>query len=462
MITFIKNGTIVNEGRKFRGSLLIDGETIKKIVPDSATPDEYDGEIAGIEGRLSGMAAGTVNTIDATGLTVLPGIIDDQVHFREPGNTEKADIESESKAAVLGGVTSFMDMPNNNPPATTLQLLEKKYCTASEKSYCNYSFYLGATNENIGEIRSMKSSDICGVKVFMGSSTGNMLVNDKSALEAIFREAGTTIATHCEEEEIIRENLRIFRQKYGESIPFEAHPLIRSREACIESTRKALDLALKYNSKLHILHISTADEVEMIKQARKINPKISGEICVHYLIFNSSDFKTYGALIKCNPSIKEESDMIALRNALKERIISVVATDHAPHLEIEKKNVYTKAPSGLPLVQHSLQLMLELVKKGIFTLEDIAEFMSHSPARCFGIKNRGFIREGYYADLAILDLNSEYAVNKGNIAYKCGWSPFEGHKFSSRIVHTFVNGTHTVENGHLTGKRNCKRLFFGK
>lgn len=455
MLTLIKNGTIVNQGLSFMGSLLINGEKIEKIVnADSfASIEEYDEYISQIQSD---------KIIDATGMHILPGVIDDQVHFREPGNTHKATIASESAAAVLGGVTSFMDMPNNNPPAASLDALDQKFSIAAKDSYANYSFYLGATNGNIDQIKNINKERICGVKVFMGSSTGNMLVNDEQMLNRIFSESPVLIATHCEQEETIKANMTAYTEKYGDEIPFEMHYKIRSKEACIECTKRALDLAVKHNTKLHILHISTAEEIEMIKEARKQNPQILGEVCVHYMWFNCNDYKEYGSKIKCNPAIKTEDDMHAIRSAVKDGTIAVVATDHAPHLKEEKEKNYAQAPSGIPLIQHSLQLMLELAKKGIFTLEDVVARMSHGPAECFQIKQRGFIQEGYYADLAIINLNLPDSKTTSTPAYKCGWSPFEGKEFSSSIIHTFVNGTQVVENGTLTGNKNAKELVFNR
>lgn len=452
MNILIKNGTIVNEGLSFKGSLLIENERISQIIKESAAPTEEIKQIY-LNKKID-------KVINASGMYILPGVIDDQVHFREPGNPAKATIESESRAAVLGGVTSFMDMPNNNPPAVTNAALEKKFGIAAETSYANYSFYLGATNENIGEIKAVNKQRVCGVKVFMGSSTGNMLVNSTEALRAIFRESPVLIATHCEQEEIIRANLEIFQNKYGEDIPFEAHPEIRSRQACIACSERAIQLAIANNSRLHILHISTAEELDMIRQAQKINPKITGEVCVHYMWFNRGDYPHYGSKIKCNPAIKEESDMLAIRKAVKEGLIKVVATDHAPHLKEEKASKYLKSPGGLPLVQHSLQLMLELVKKEVFTLEEVAARMSHGPAECFRIKERGFIREGYFADLVII--HRDLPDNKSALhpAYKCGWSPFAGYTFGSSIVHTLVNGSHVVENGSIEGERKVQALVF--
>ena len=385
MSLLIKNGTIVNEGLSLKGSLFIKGEHIGKIIleKDFPTPDEYLTHIDSIKAE---------KIVNAEGLHILPGVIDDQVHFREPGNTHKATIASESKAAVLGGVTSYMDMPNNTPATTTNKGLEEKYKIAKQDSYANYSFYLGATNENIEEIKSADKTKVCGIKVFMGSSTGNMLVNDNEQLNAIFRESPTLVATHCEQEDIIKANLELYKNKFGEDIPFEMHPSIRSREACIECTKRALELAIANNTQLHILHISTADEIKLIKEAQKINNKISGEVCVHYMWFNDSDYSQYGSKVKCNPAIKRESDMLAIRKAVKDGIIKVVATDHAPHLKEEKQNKYLQAPSGLPLVQHSLQLMLELAKQEIFTIEDVVSRMSHGPAECYHIDKRGYIR----------------------------------------------------------------------
>lgn len=455
MLTLVKNGIIVNEGLSVLGSLLINGDRIGKIIlrSDFGSDEDYHKAVDAVE---------CIKTVDAEGLHILPGVIDDQVHFREPGNTAKATIESESAAAVLGGVTSYMDMPNNTPPTTTNEALEGKFAIAQNCSYANYSFYLGATNENIDEIKGINKEKVCGVKVFMGSSTGNMLVNNDETLNQIFKESPVLIATHCEQEETIKANMAEYAAIYGEEIPFEMHYKIRSREACIECSRKALKLAVENKSQLHILHLSTADEMEMIKEAKKLYPRISGEVCVHYMWFNRKDYAEYQSKIKCNPAIKEESDMLAIRRAVKEGTIQVVATDHAPHLKEEKQNNYTKAPSGIPLVQHSLQVMLELAKQGVFTVEEVTARMSHGPADCFNIRERGFIREGYFADLAIVNLNLPDSFSTNSPAYKCGWSPFEGKSFSSTIVHTFVNGVQVVENSQLTGNRNSRRLEFNR
>ncbi len=461
MNTLLKNGIIVNDGLSQTGSLLIIGDKIEKIIYLSGykNEEEYNEAVNSIE---TSAESGNLEVIDAAGKYVMPGVIDDQVHFREPGNIHKATIESESKAAVLGGVTSYMDMPNNNPPVTNLETLEGKYETAAKSSFANYSFYLGATNENIGEIKAINPKNVCGVKVFMGSSTGNMLVSDQQTLKQIFQDSPVLIATHCEDEQTIKDNLEACKAKFGEQIPFNMHPVIRSREACIKCTEKALALALENNSKLHILHMSTADELEMLAKAQQTNPKISGEVCVHYMWFNNKDYDKYGSKVKCNPAIKEESDMMAIRKAVKDGVIKVVATDHAPHLKEEKEQPYLTAPSGLPLVQHSLQVMLELHKQGVFTIEEVASRMSHGPADLFEIEGRGYLKEGYFADIIIVDTNCPDSHSSTHPAYKCGWSPFEGYTFSSSVVHTFVNGTHVVKNGELTGEKNSARLTFNR
>lgn len=439
----IKNGKIINEGISFIGSVLIKGERISGIY------------------RTGEQLPNADYTINAEGLMVMPGVIDDQVHFREPGNTHKGNIETESAAAVLGGVTSYMDMPNNNPPATTIESIENKNRIAEESSYANYSFYLGATNDNIEQIIKANPAETCGVKVFMGSSTGNMLVDSNSALNDLFSKSRLLIATHCESEPIIRDNLAKARLQYGDDkIPFEIHPLIRSREACIESTKNAIELAIRYKSRLHILHISTKEEIELIRQAQIKNPGITGEVCVHYMLFDSSDYKKYGSKIKCNPAIKEYSDKEAIIKAVKEGIIKVVATDHAPHALEEKSGNYLNSPSGLPLVQHSLQIMWNLHKEGKFTAEEVVDRMCHSPALNFRVSERGFIREGYYADIVLLNPDKEDKNSVENPAYRCGWSPLNDIKLQSTIVHTFVNGIHVVRDGELTGVKAGIKLKF--
>ncbi len=443
MSLIIKNGIIVNEGNTFVGSILIEGDRISGIFKNNEQlPDSLE-------------------TVDASGMHIFPGVIDDQVHFREPGNTHKGTISSESAAAVLGGITSYMDMPNNNPPSITLESLERKNSIAEKESYANYSFYLGASNDNINEIIHADRSKICGLKVFMGSSTGDMLVDDLTALERIFSQSPLLIATHCESEEIIKANLADAVVKMGQnSIPFSSHDKIRTREACIESTKKAINLANRFNSRLHILHISTCEEIEMIKAAREKNPKITAEVCVHYMVFDNSDYQKYGSKIKCNPAIKSKEDKLAIIKAVKEGAIKVVATDHAPHTLEEKSNNYLKSPSGLPLVQHSLQIMLELSDEGWFTIEEVADRMAHSPALNFNIDKRGFIKEGYYADLVIVDLNKVDDISTKKPAYLCGWSPFEDKIFKSSVIHTFVNGVQVVKDSKLTGKRAGKKIEF--
>jgi dihydroorotase len=441
--TLIKNGTIVNEGCSLSGALLLVNDLIERVIPDGEALPNAE------------------KIIDAKGMLVIPGLIDDQVHFREPGNTNKGTISSESGAAVLGGVTSYMDMPNNNPPSATVESLRFKDSIASRESYANYSFYLGATNNNIEEIKLADPSEICGLKVFMGSSTGNILVDNPQSLEHIFSDSPLLIATHCEYEPFIKNNLAKAIERYGESnIPFSEHYLIRDRNSCIESSRIAIDLALRHNSRLHILHISTEEEIEMIKRASQISPKITGEVCVHYMLLDNSMYDTLGSKMKCNPSVKERRDREAIIKAVKEGVIKVVATDHAPHTKEEKARGYLSAPSGLPLIQHSLQIMMDLVKSGIFTKEEIVDRMCHSPADNFKVSKRGYLREGYYADIAIVDMNRPDAESTKSPAYLCGWSPFEGRIFGASVIHTFVNGQQVVKDGKLTGEKAGRKLKF--
>ncbi len=450
----IKGGTIVTPERQFKGDITVEEGRIRGIADysvrkhcnsDKTWSKEYD-------------------VIDASGLHIFPGVIDDQVHFREPGATGKATIYSESRAAVLGGVTSFMDMPNNNPPATSNAAVENKVKIAERDSYANYSFYLGATNSNIDEILAADKTGICGIKVFMGSSTGNMLVDSATALEEIFEKSPVLVATHCEDEAIIKANLQYYKGLYaGKKIPFSVHPLIRSREACIKSSAKAIELAKRYGTRLHILHISTAEEIGMIRNAVKAGYKnITGEICIHYLYFNSTDYERMGSRIKCNPAIKDKSDMLALREAVKDGSIKVVATDHAPHLLAEKENGYLNAPSGLPLVQHSFQVMMELVKQGVFSIGEIPAVMSQGPADNFGIKERGAIKLGYYADLLIADINLPDKSSTNEPAYRCGWSPFAGKTFSTSIKYSIVNGAVAAKDGRITGCSNAMPLEFDR
>ncbi|MBR8534218.1 dihydroorotase [Carboxylicivirga sediminis] len=440
----IKNATIINEGKKFNGSVLIENDLIKQIITNGELP-------------------AADKQIDATGLLLLPGAIDDQVHFREPGLTHKANIESESKAAVAGGITSFMEMPNTKPQATTHEVLEEKYKIAAASSAANYSFFLGATNDNIDEILKINPQTVCGVKVFMGSSTGNMLVDNEAILSRIFAECPTLIATHCEDEDTIQENTTIYKNKFGEDMPFKYHPVIRSAEACYKSSKKASDLARKHGARLHILHLSSAEELELLDQGMPLSEKkITGEVCVHHLWFTDADYDKYGSRIKWNPAVKAESDRNALRKGLLNDTLDVVATDHAPHTIEEKNNKYFSAPSGGPLVQHALVSMLEMVKQGIFSYELVTQKMSHNPAILFQIDKRGFIREGYKADLVLVDPNNSWEVKPENILYKCGWSPFEGTTFSHKVMHTLVNGQLAYTNDKVNESIRGERLSFNR
>lgn len=444
-LTLIKNATLINEGKQFTGSVLIDGSRILKVFEKH---DElpYADEI-----------------IEASGKYLIPGVIDDQVHFRAPGLTHKGNINSESRAAVAGGVTSYMEMPNTNPQTTTIEHLEAKYDLGANQSLANYSFYMGATNDNIEELLKVDPSNVCGAKIFMGSSTGNMLVDSITALSRIFAEVPLLIATHCEDETIIRENTVLYKDKYGEEPPFSIHPLIRNDEACYRSSSKAVELATKYNTRLHILHLSSAKEMTLFDGTKPLDQKkITGEVCVHHLWFDDTDYLKYGSRIKWNPAIKSTNDKMALIEALKNNKLDVVATDHAPHTLAEKNNSYFKAPSGGPLVQHSLAAMLELSHQGIFNSEMVIEKMCHAPAKLYGIRDRGFIREGYYADLVLIDPSQSWQVTPENILYKCGWSPFEGTTFKHQITHTWVNGQLAFCNGTINEDVRGMRLLFNR
>ena len=443
--TLIKNATIINEGSQKKGSVLINNGIIEKIFTGNTNLPDAD------------------NIIDATGKLLIPGVIDDQVHFREPGLTHKGDIRSESRAAVAGGITSFMEMPNTNPQTTTLAALEDKYSIAAERSYANYSFYFGATNDNAGELVKVDPKNVCGIKVFMGSSTGNMLVDKDEALSKIFSEAPTIVTTHCEDETTIRKNTEFYKNKYGENISFKYHPVIRSAEACYISSAKAAELASKYGTQLHILHLSTEKEMSLLDNRIPLtDKKITGEVCVHHLWFTDEDYENYGSRIKWNPAIKSRSDRNALRDAVNSGKLDIVATDHAPHTIEEKNNTYFKAPSGGPLVQHSLVAMFEMVKQGIFTYEKVVEKMCHAPAILYKVHKRGFIREGYFADITLIEPSSEWTVSKENILYKCGWSPFEGTTFSHRVTQTFVNGNLIFDNGTINDEIRGERLIFDR
>jgi dihydroorotase len=442
----IKNATIVNEGNRFRNDLLIKDESISAI----GNSEEWH------------IPPGTV-TINAKGLLLIPGVIDDHVHFRQPGHTYKGDILSESRAAAAGGVTSFMDMPNTNPQAVTIDILNEKYLIGSENSVTNYSFYLGATNTNLDEVMNALPGEVCGIKLFMGSSTGNMLVDDENALKELFSRTSLPVTAHCEDESIIRKNIEKYRAIHGEDIPVNIHPLIRSREACFSSTSHAIELALEYNTRLHVLHLSTADEMKLFSNELPLSRKrITSEACIHHLWFDESSYDQLGNLVKCNPAIKTRFDRDALIKGVNNDLIDVIGTDHAPHTLDEKTNTYFKAPSGIPLVQHSLAAMLELWHKKIFSLEKIVTMMCHNPAILFNIRGRGFIREGYKADLCLIDAENPWSVSKENILYKCGWSPFEGTTFRSRVITTIINGTIVYDNGVINEDYRGQRLLFDR
>ena len=427
----IKNASIVNEGRMFKGAVLIDGDKISEVF-EGAIPEP----------------ASNVRVIDAEGKLLLPGAIDDQVHFREPGLTHKGDIASESRAAVAGGVTTFMDMPNTKPQTTTIADLEWKLQRGAETSAANYSFFFGGTNDNMDEIRKLDRSRVPGLKLFLGSSTGNMLVDKKESLERIFGEADMLIAIHAEKEEVIKRNIAHYTGLYGEDLDISFHSKIRSEEACYASSAEAVELATRLNSRLHILHLSTAKELTLLSNAIPLSEKkITGEVCVHHLWFHDGDYAKYGNRIKWNPSIKTLEDRIALRNAVNDNTIDIVATDHAPHLLSEKEGSCLKAASGGPLIQHSLVAMLEMVAEGCFTYEKVVEKMAHMPAELFHIDRRGYIRPGYYADLVLVDPDKNWTVTSDNILYKCGWSPFEGTTFHHSVAQTFVNGRLVYDNG---------------
>lgn len=427
---FIHNARIVNEGRTYAGSVLIAGDKIA-AVHEGASPIPDDADVV----------------IDASGKYLLPGVIDDQVHFREPGLTYKGDIESESRAAVAGGVTSFMDMPNTKPQTTTIENLEWKFERAAEVSRANYSFFIGGTNTNYGQLLLADRTRVPGIKLFLGSSTGNMLVDNQEALERIFRSTGMLIAIHAEEESIIKRNIAYYTGKYGTDLDISFHSKIRSEEACYVSSSKAVDLATRMNARLHILHLSTEKELSLLSSAPLKEKKITGEVCVHHLWFHDGDYALFGNRIKWNPAIKTENDRLALRNAINDNIIDIVATDHAPHLLSEKEGNCLTAASGGPLVQHSLTVMLELAWEGKFTYEKVVEKMCHNPADLFRIDRRGYVRPGYYADLVLVDPAKSWTVSKENILYKCGWSPFEGYTFHHAVWKTFVNGELAYDDG---------------
>lgn len=423
-----KNATLVTEGRSFESDLLLKDGRIQRIDKDISHPE--------------------AEIIDVNGKLLIPGCIDDQVHFRDPGLTHKADIHTESSAALAGGVTSFMDMPNTIPNALTPEILEEKYKIASQKSMANFSFYMGVSNDNLEHVLRVNYEKVCGIKVFMGSSTGGMLVDEPNTLEALFSRAPVLIATHCEDEPTIRRNMEAAKLKYGSKIPAWEHPLIRNHEACKLSSSLAISLAQKHQTRLHVLHLTTAQELDLFNNNQPLgNKRITSEVCVHHLFFDDRDYEQLGNLIKCNPAIKTENDKLALCQALMDGKMDVVATDHAPHTMEEKSRDYADAPSGLPLVQHPLNLMLTLGKQHGWGIEFIVEKMAHNPAVCFEIENRGFLREGYFADLVILDPEATLEVKKHDLLYKCGWSPLEGKSLAGKILSTFVNG-HLAYDGH--------------
>lgn len=437
----IKAATIVNEGKTFVADLLVKNGMIEQIA--------------------SSINIKANKEINAEGLHLLPGCIDDQVHFREPGLTYKGDIASESRAAVAGGITSFMEMPNTVPNALTQDLLEDKYRLSAQKSLANYSFYMGVSNDNLQEVLQTDTENVCGVKVFMGSSTGNMLVDNPKTIEHLFAESPMLIATHCEDEATIKANLSHYKQLIGNNISITLHPKIRSAEACYLSSSMAVALAKKHQTRLHVLHISTEREVHLFKSELLLaDKKITAEACVHHLWFSDEDYAEKGNLIKWNPAIKKTSDRDAILQAVLDGTIDVIATDHAPHTSEEKEKTYLEAPSGGPLVQHALPAMLELVHQKKLSIEQVAEKMAHNPAICFNIEKRGFIREGFWADLVLVDLNAPWTVSKENILYKCGWSPFEGENFNSKVTHTIVSGNLVWADGKIQTEETGKRLRF--
>ncbi|MBO0343257.1 MAG: dihydroorotase [Bacteroidota bacterium] len=439
----LKNAKIVNENSIFESDVLLEGDFISRIDPN--------------------ISDANATVIDLEGDLLLPGIIDDQVHFREPGLTHKGTIATESRAALAGGITTFMEQPNTNPQTTTIKKLEDKFAIAAKDSFANYSFLFGGTNDNLEELKRLDKNACSGVKLFLGSSTGNMLVDDEKVLEQIFKNTDMVISAHCEDEGTIRANLAKYKEMYGDDIPIELHPVIRSAEACYLSSSKAIALAKKTGARLHVFHLSTGIETDLFTNEIPLEEKkITAEVCIHHLWFSDEDYAKKGTLIKWNPAVKSKEDREKLWEALLDDRIDVVATDHAPHTLEEKNNPYTKAPSGGPLVQHALLAMLQKEKEGVISLEKMVEKMCHNPAKLFDIDRRGFIREGYYADLVQVNRNSKNEVKKANIFYKCGWSPFEGVTFDSEVKRTFVNGLLAFENGTFSKEKNAKRLTFNR
>lgn len=437
----IKQGTIINRGKSTAADLLIKNGRIEKIAP--TINQAVDQEII------------------AEGKWVIPGIIDDQVHFRDPGLTHKGDLYTEPKAAVAGGVTSYMEMPNTKPAALTQELLQKKYDTAAHQSLANYSFFMGASNDNLEEVLKTDPQTVCGVKIFMGSSTGNMLVDDEKTLNQLFSKVPMLIATHCEDEATIRKNAAVYKAKYGEEVPIEMHPVIRNVEGCYKSSSFAIDLAKKYDTRLHILHISTAEELDLFRNDIPLTEKrITAEVCVHHLFFDASQYATLGTQIKCNPAVKEARHKAAIFKALLDDRLDIIATDHAPHTWEEKQGTYFKAPSGVPLVQHSLNIMLGFVQQGMITMERVVEKMCHAPAMCFNVSQRGFLDEGYWADVVVVDPNKAWEVNKENIHYKCKWSPLEGSVLKGQVSETIVSGHLAYQDGRFFEDNKGQRILF--
>ncbi|MDC1024580.1 dihydroorotase [Flavobacteriales bacterium] len=443
MRLLIKNAKLVNQGKSFYSDLLVEEKIIKKIGPK--INENVD------------------RVIDAKGLHLIPGIIDDQVHFREPGLTHKAEIYTESKAAIAGGITSFMEMPNTKPQTLTQELLEEKFQLGDKKSIANFSFFMGASNNNLSEVLKTNPKHVGAIKIFMGSSTGDMLVDNKKVLEEIFKKSDCLIAVHCEDEETIQKNLDEAKNKFGEDIPIEMHPKIRSVDACYKSSSLAVELAKKHNTRLHVFHISTEKELQLFTNTKPLSEKrITAEVCIHHLYFNSNDYKTKGTHIKWNPAVKEKSDQDALLAALLDNRLDVIATDHAPHTIEEKNNKYLQAPSGGPLVENALKVMLKFVKEKKITIEEVVEKMCHNPAICFQIEKRGFIKEKYYADLVLVDIEKEYEVTEGKILSKCGWSPFVGEKLNGQVEYTIVNGHIAYEKGVFDESKKGMRLVFNR
>lgn len=454
MLTFmstsylIKNAKLINEGLELQASVAIsDGKIESIIAQNEIIPDKFF----------------SYNQIDASGKVLIPGVIDDQVHFREPGLTHKGDIYTESKAAVAGGITSFMEMPNTIPNTLTIDLLEEKFQIAAQTSLANYSFYMGASNLNINEIIRVDPSNVCGLKIFMGSSTGNMLVDRENALEEIFAEAPCLVAVHCEHEPTVQKNLQHFMQRYGNEAPSSVHPLIRNDEACYRSSAHAVELATRYGTRLHVLHLSSAKEMKLFSNTLPLNQKqITAEVCLHHLWFTDVDYHTRGNFIKWNPAVKSATDREALWEALLDNRLDVIATDHSPHTFVEKNKPYFQSPSGAPMVQHLLPAMFELYRQGKISLQLLVEKMCHNPAIAFGVKNRGFIRQGYYADLVLVDLNRPQTVSNDNVLYKCGWSPLSGITLNSSVTHTFVNGNLVYCEGVFNESSRGMRLQFNR